>query len=192
VKGTAIMLTFAQIPQQAKDAFLAHLAEQRPFEDADVTEVLHGVASMYLDSYTGENNFLRSVQQYSAAGNWITTRQARGVLNTMLRGMRDAAARRNEAKPQAAPMTTETKQVRAIERAKTERVRLYSVEGRPDVYRTRSKSDPTVHYTVAYNRGAGVVCCSCKGYENHGCCKHSEALASKIAREAKRTNRKAA
>src|SRR4051794_11404944 len=126
MKGTmAIMLTFAQIPQQAKDAFLTHLAEQQPFEDGDVTEVVHGVASMYLDSYTGENGFLRSVQQYSAAGNWITTRQARGVLNTMLVGLRDAKARRNEVKPQAAPMPVATKQVRAIERAKSERVRLY-------------------------------------------------------------------
>lgn len=78
-------------------------------------------------------------------------------------------------------MTTAELQARANQRAHNEHVYICAVPGRPDVYTTRSKSEPTARYYLA--RLDGDAACSCKGYEYRKSCKHVEALKNRLARE---------
>lgn len=88
------------------------------------------------------------------------------------------------ASPQAqrTPMTDAEKEARARRRAREQRVHIFVVPGRPGVYTTKSKSDPTERYDLVARDG--VIACSCPGYEHHKVCKHAEALKSRLAREA--------
>ena len=175
------------------------------FTDDDVRDdpALYDAACTYAEQYTGENPFLRDVQHNAVTGGaWLTTAQARGVLNTMLHGLRSAARAKaqgshsqpqrkrgeNQALSESAAIhtgggaTAVARQLRAAETAKAQRVRIMRVEGREGIYRTRSKSDPSVHYMLAVLPD-GRVACSCEGYKHTGICKHEEALVSKLARE---------
>jgi hypothetical protein len=96
---------------------------------------------------------------------------------------------RREAAPPAArpPMALAEQQARAIARAHDERVHIFAVPGRPGVYVTRSKSNPSERYNlVAID---DVVACSCRGYEYRKVCKHVAALENRLAREATRATR---
>jgi hypothetical protein len=79
-------------------------------------------------------------------------------------------------------MTTAQLQARALTRAYEQHVHIFSVPGRPGVYVTRSKSEPRERYNLVVD--GDIVACSCKGYEYRACCKHSEALRNRLAREA--------
>jgi hypothetical protein len=96
--------------------------------------------------------------------------------------------RREAATPAARPpMSLVEQQARAIARAHDERVHIFAVPGRPGVYVTRSKSNPSERYSlVALD---GIVACSCKGYEHRKVCKHVAALENRLAREATRSTR---
>jgi hypothetical protein len=78
-------------------------------------------------------------------------------------------------------MTTAELQARALTRAYEQHVHIFSVPGRPGVYVTRSKSEPRERYNLVVD--GDIVACSCKGYQYRECCKHSEALRNRLARE---------
>lgn len=80
------------------------------------------------------------------------------------------------------PMTQVEMVARAIARAREEHVYIRAT-ARPGVYSTVSKSDPAQHYTLVAMDG--VLGCSCKGFEYRKCCKHSEALKRRLARESR-------
>ena len=86
-------------------------------------------------------------------------------------------------------MTAAELQARAIQRAADQHVHIFKT-ARPGVYTTKSKADPTARYTLVTRDG--IVACSCKGFEYRQCCKHSEALRNRLARESVRTQRPAA
>lgn len=85
-------------------------------------------------------------------------------------------------RPQRTPMSQAQKEARATQRAKDEHVHVFAVAGRPGVFTTKSKSDPTERHTLVVD--GTQVHCSCKGYEYHRVCKHQQALVSRLAREA--------
>lgn len=73
-------------------------------------------------------------------------------------------------------------EARANQKAHDQHVHIMRVPGRPGVYQTSSKSEPGVKYTLVAK--AGIVACSCKGFEYRSCCKHEQALRNRLAREA--------
>jgi len=80
------------------------------------------------------------------------------------------------------PMSEVEQAARASQRAHAEHVHIFAVPGRPGVYTTKSKSDPSERYSLVAKDD--IVACSCKGYEYRRCCKHAEALKNRLAREA--------
>ncbi len=81
-------------------------------------------------------------------------------------------------------MTAAELEARAHARAHSEHVHIFIVPGRPGVYTTRSKSDPSERYSMVSRDG--MEACSCKGFEYRASCKHIEALRNRLAREAGR------
>jgi hypothetical protein len=82
-------------------------------------------------------------------------------------------------------MSTATIEARAQQRAHTEHVHIFAVAGRPGVYVTKSKSDPSERYSLLAGHN-GTVGCSCKGFAYRQSCKHAEALKNRLGREAAR------
>jgi hypothetical protein len=78
------------------------------------------------------------------------------------------------------PMSVAELAARADARAHAERVHIFAVPGRAGVYTTKSTCDPTERYSLV--APAGIVACSCRGYEYRGSCKHSAALLNRLAR----------
>lgn len=83
------------------------------------------------------------------------------------------------------PMTVAEQEARATARAREQHVHIFAVPGRPGVYTTKSKSDPTERYSLVAKDG--IIACSCKGFEYRKVCKHVEALKNRLARETVRT-----
>jgi hypothetical protein len=81
------------------------------------------------------------------------------------------------------PMSQATLEARANDRSHREHVHIFRVPGRPGIYTTKSKSDPTERYSLVAGPD-GIVGCSCKGFEYKQVCKHSQALLNRLAREA--------
>ena len=79
------------------------------------------------------------------------------------------------------PMTPETLSARAIQRAFDQRVRVFPLSGRPGCYVARSKTDPSIRYTLVVGP-EGVIGCSCQGFAYRQSCKHAEALRNRLAR----------
>ncbi len=81
-------------------------------------------------------------------------------------------------------MNQATLEARAIARSHDEHVYIRQVPGRPNIYTTRSKSDPHEHYSLVAGPD-GIIGCSCKGFYYRESCKHVEALKNRLAREAR-------
>ncbi len=70
-------------------------------------------------------------------------------------------------------------ELRALQRAKKERVRIVKLAGR-DRYLARSRTvDPGAYYELSV--AWGVVRCTCPGFLHRGLCKHAAALKSRLA-----------
>jgi hypothetical protein len=82
------------------------------------------------------------------------------------------------------PMSRETLQARAMQRASEERVHVFAVQGRPNCYIVKSHSNPAQRYYLVAGPG-GAVGCSCKGFEYRQSCKHAEALKTRLGRESR-------
>ncbi len=87
---------------------------------------------------------------------------------------------------QRTPMSEAEKEARARSRAREQHVHIFAVPGRPGVFTTKSKSDPSERYDLVARDG--VIACSCRGFEYHKACKHSQQLLSRLGREAARTS----
>jgi len=55
----------------------------RKYEEQDVTPALAGTAASWLESYTGDFEFLVSLKRRAAANGGLSRREAKGVLNCM-------------------------------------------------------------------------------------------------------------
>ncbi len=88
------------------------------------------------------------------------------------------------------PMSRETLEARALERARDEHVHIFQVPGRPGFYRTRSRSDPSERHSLVAGPD-GIVGCSCSGFYYRESCKHVEQLKNRLAREALDGHRRA-
>ncbi|HZQ36778.1 MAG TPA: SWIM zinc finger family protein [Dehalococcoidia bacterium] len=91
---------------------------------------------------------------------------------------------------QRSPMSQAEQAARATARAHSEHVHIFAVPGRPGVYTTKSKSDPSERHSLVVD--GELVACSCKGFEYRRCCKHSQALINRLAREAVAAQRQVA
>lgn len=78
-------------------------------------------------------------------------------------------------------METTELEVRANAKAHEKHVHIFAVPGRPGVFVTKSKSDPTQKYYLAVSRN--TVACNCKGFMSRRSCLHVEALRNRLGRE---------
>lgn len=80
-----------------------------------------------------------------------------------------------------ATMTASEMTARAAQRASDEHVHIFKVQSIPDLYRTKSKSDPKDSYFLSI--AGGYIGCACKGFEYRKSCKHAVALLKRCQRE---------
>lgn len=84
------------------------------------------------------------------------------------------------------PMSRETLEARAMQRAHDQHVYIRAIPGQPGYYRTRSKSNPRERYFLVVGPD-GILGCSCEGFTRRQSCKHASALQGRLAREAIRS-----
>ena len=79
-------------------------------------------------------------------------------------------------------METKELESRALERARSERVRMVKLAG-TDRYLARSRSVEPDAYFELYASPYGHIRCSCPGFEFRRVCKHVMALRLRLAKE---------